>query len=477
MNSISDVKILIVDDEQASLNAINRLLRRDFTVILSSDSQSALEILKKDEIAVILADQRMPQITGVELFQKAIEIQPNTVRILITGYTDIEAIIQAINDGQVFYYINKPWEPEELKLIVQRAVERYQLLSENKKLMKELRQANEKLLQENIILHRTAEKKYDFPNIIGTSQAMQDVFQLMKKVIPTDTTVLLIGETGTGKELIAQAIHYNGPRKNKLFVAQNCAALPDTLLESELFGHVKGAFTGATRDKKGLFEIANGGTIFLDEVADTSQAFQQRLLRVLQEGDFRQLGSEKNIKVDIRIISATNRELKDYIKKGNFREDLYYRLNVFPIKIPPLRQRREDIPLLVNHFLRKSQKKLGKVVKGIDQKALNILMKAPLPGNVREVENEIERAVTLADDNKTITAESFSHLLTTDQSTINSFLQKSGNLKEIIESIEKYYILEQLKQNNSNITHTANALGLSRVGLQKKIKRYGITCK
>lgn len=457
------------------MNAINRVLRRHYQIILSLNSESALEVLKQENIAVILADQRMPDMTGVELFEKSVQIQPQAVRILITGYTDIEAIIEAINAGGIFYYISKPWEPNDLKLIVQRAAEQHQLMQENQRLMQELHEANQKLQQENIILHHTAEEKYEFNNIVGSSKAMQDVFQLMKKVIPTDTTVLLIGETGTGKELIAKAIHYNGPRKKKLFVAQNCAALPDTLLESELFGHVKGAFTGATNDKKGLFEIAEGGTIFLDEVADTSPAFQQRLLRVLQEKEIRPLGSEKSIKVNVRIISATNTDLKENIQAGKFREDLYYRLNVFPIRIPPLRERREDIPILIDHFIQKYQKKLNKSIKGINQESLNLLMRELLPGNVRELENMVERAITLADPNSQITTDLLSNTLTGDTTIIESLLQNDNDLKTIIETIEKQLILEKLKHHHGNITHTAMSLGLSRVGLQKKIKRYGLT--
>jgi transcriptional regulator with PAS, ATPase and Fis domain len=304
---------------------------------------------------------------------------------------------------------------------------------------------------------------------------MQEVFQLMRKVIPTNTTVLLVGETGTGKELIARAIHYNGPRKKKLFVAQNCSALPDTLLESELFGHVKGAFTGATRDKKGLFEIADGGTIFLDEIADTSPALQQRLLRVLQEGEIRPVGSEESFQVNVRIISATNKNLEELIKSGNFRADLFYRLNVFPIRIPPLRERREDIPLLADHFLREFQTKAGKKIKGIDREAMNMLMAANFPGNVRELENEIERAVTLANPGQSITPDLLSGAIKNEQSLLLSFLHHPGTLKDITESIEKFYIQEKLKQNKGNITHTARDLGLSRVGLQKKIQRYKIS--
>ncbi|RMF55050.1 MAG: sigma-54-dependent Fis family transcriptional regulator, partial [Calditrichaeota bacterium] len=457
---------------------IYRTLRKKYKVFLSLNGQSALEILKDEDIVVILADQRMPEMNGVEFFRKAMEIKPEVVRILITGYSDIEATIKAINEAKIFYYIHKPWEPEELQIIVERAVEQYRLKQENEWLIQELQKANEQLRTENILLHQEVERQYRFDNIIGTSPAMEQVFTLMRKVIPTDTTVLLIGETGTGKELVARAIHYNGPRKDKLFVAQNCGALPDTLLESELFGHVKGAFTGATSDKKGLFEIANGGTIFLDEIADTSPAMQQRLLRVLQEGEIHPLGSEKTIHVDVRIISATNRSLEDAIREGKFREDLYYRLSVFPIHLPPLRERREDIPLLVDFFLHKYMHKMGKQNIRISPDALSTLMAAELPGNVRQLENLIERAVTLCDDNTTITPE---HLeikppisLSTSHKIFTTGNHTNRSLRDIITSMEKFYIAQALEETGGNITKVAKMLGLSRLGLHKKLQRYQI---
>ncbi len=469
------LKILAVDDEQSSLNAIYRTLRKEYDVILSLNGHSGLEVLKDQKIAVILGDQRMPEMTGVEFFKKSLEIQPDAVRILITGYSDIEAIIQAINEGQVFYYINKPWEPDDLRIIIRRAAEQYQLLQENRRLLKELEAANQRLKAENISLHKEVEKQYAFDNIVGQSAAIENVFKLMRKVIPTDTTVLLLGETGTGKELVAKAIHYNSSRKEKPLLAQNCAALPDTLLESQLFGHTKGAFTGATSNKKGLFELASEGTLFLDEINDTSPAMQQRLLRVLQEGEILPLGSEKTIKVDVRVISASNVDLQKSIQEGKFREDLYYRLNVFPIRIPPLRERPEDIPILAQHFIENYSLKMGKTISGISNDALSYLMNLDFPGNVRELENLIERSVTLAEDNSVITPDQLTvEPLYEINNELPVFDEPSGTLKEMTESLEKQHITQSLKKHRGNISQTARSLGLSRLGLHKKMKRYNI---
>jgi len=473
------LKVLAVDDEPGILHAIQRVLRRDFDVVLSASPLSALEVLRDQEIAVMLVDQRMPEMTGVELLRKAREIRPEAVRILITGYSDIDATIQAINEGQVFYYIQKPWEPEELRLIVRRAGEHFQLKKDNDRLVEELKQANERLRRENILLHREMEAEYAFDQIIGKSSAMQQVFHLLKKVIPTDVTVLITGETGTGKELIARAIHFNGPRKQKMFVSQNCASLPETLLESELFGHVKGAFTGATRDKKGLFEIADGGTIFLDEIGETSPEFQKRLLRVLQEGEIHPVGSEKTIHIDVRIISATNRDLTRAVAEGKFREDLFYRLNVFPIHVPPLRERREDIPELAHHFVRKCALKMGKSIAGISESALQLLREYDYPGNVRQLENIIERAVVLADEGMEVTPEliDLPGSAGTAAGPGETVSGKNPGLKKRVEELERFCIEQALQRHRGNISRAARELGLSRMGLHKKLQRYRVDLK
>ncbi len=469
--------VLVVDDEPGVLRAIERILKREFDVILASEGQSALAVLQREPVAVILADQRMPGMSGVELLERAREIRPEALRILITGYADIEATIAAVNRGQIFYYINKPYEPEELRLIVRRAAEQYHLQQENRRLMEELQKANERLKRENVILHREMESNYTFTEIVGQSPAMQKVFRLLKKVIPTDTTVLIQGETGTGKELVARAIHFNSPRRKKLFVSQNCAAVPETLLESELFGHVKGAFTGAHQDKKGLFLQADGGTIFLDEIGETSLEFQKRLLRVLQEGEVHPVGAEYTVKVDVRVIAATNRDLQQAIREGRFREDLFYRLNVFPIVLPPLRERREDIPLLARHFLQKYMLKTGKQLRGLDKSALAVLESYPFPGNVRELENIIQRAVVLADEGELLTAEHFRYLLAApsfEETAQEISEQEEIPLKQRVEEVERFYIQETLRRYGGNISRAAQALGLSRLGLYKKMERYGI---
>jgi len=473
---MSKDKILVVDDQVEILNALERQLKDDYKVFTSSDGKKALELLENNVFSVVLADQRMPGMTGVEFLAKSIEIQPQIVRILITAYADIQASIDAVNRGQIYYYISKPWEPEELRLIVQRAVERHDLQRKNKQLTDELQKANEQLKRENIYLKQNIQEEYDFKSIIGHSPKMLDVFKLTSKVIKTPTSVLLLGETGTGKELLAKAIHFNGERNKENFIAQNCGALPDTLLESELFGHVRGAFTGAIADRKGIFELANKGTVFLDEVADMSSALQLRLLRILQEGEIKPVGGSSTLTVDVRIIAATNKNLEEEVSSGRFREDLYYRLNVFPIHLPPLRERREDIPDLIHHFIHKYSEKIKKTVTGIDPDALQLLINGAFPGNIRELENEVERFLTLADESSAISIELLSPRFHSTTSDVTDF-SADNSLKEKVETLEKKLIIETLKETKGNILRAAEKLKLSRAGLHKKLNRYKIESK
>lgn len=464
--------ILIVDDQPEVLHALERLLKPDYTILTAGSGAKGLDLLKNHPVSVILTDQRMPGMTGVEFLSKAQDVQPYAMRMMITAYADIEASVAAVNRGRIYQYISKPWEPDELLLIVKQAVERYQLEEENRILSKKLEEANRLLQTENQILKQTAEKEVNFSNLIGSAPAMLAVFSLVKKVVDSPTTVLIQGETGTGKELLAKAIHYNSSRRNQLFVAQNCGALPDTLLESELFGHVKGAFTGAASNKKGLFEMADKGTVFLDEVADMSPAMQQRLLRVLQEGEVRPVGSTQSVFVDVRIVAASNKSLEAEVQTGRFREDLFYRLCVFPVLLPPLRERKTDIPELVHHFIKKYGARLGKSISMVESDAMDKLTAYAYPGNIRELENEIQRALTLAENGAALKSE---HLSLKFQPAQSGHFYGEGSLKACVESLEKEMIQEALKETKGNILRAAEQLGLSRAGLHKKLNRYGIS--
>jgi Nif-specific regulatory protein len=323
-------------------------------------------------------------------------------------------------------------------------------------------------------LRREVERHYRFDQVIGNSERMLEVFRLCERVIDSDITVLIEGDTGTGKELIARTIHFNGPRKKMPFVSQNCGGIPDTLLASELFGHKRGSFTGAIKDKKGLFEIAHGGTVFLDEVAEMSPAMQTSLLRVLQEGEIKPLGSDRSKKVDVRVISATNKNLEREVKEGGLREDLFYRLSVFTVDLPPLRDRTGDIPVLANHFIAKFNKKTKKPVTGLSQEAMDCLSSYPFPGNVRELENEIERAMTMVADSNQIEISNLSDKIRDDSVREIQEVKLRSSLKEMVETLEKSVLMEKLRKHGGNKTRVAKELGLSRNGLMKKMQRYGI---
>jgi two-component system response regulator HupR/HoxA len=469
--------ILIVDDEPAILESLELTLGSDYRVFTASSGEQGLAVLEREKIALIITDQVLPSMSGVEFLERAIELAPDAVRMMLTGYADIGSLTRAVNDGRIYRYIAKPWEPDEVRLNVKRALEAHDLATRNVELAAALADANARLRAENLYLRREVERKYAFDQIIGAGPAMNRVFEVMEKVAETDATVLIHGETGTGKDLVARAIHYSGPRKELRFVAQNCAALPDTLLESELFGHVRGAFTGAHADKKGLFEVAHRGTVFLDEVGETHPGMQVRLLRVLQDGEIRPLGSSETRKVDVRIIAATNRDLRKEVEAGRFREDLYYRLRVVELEMPPLRARREDIPLLAHAFLDRSSRRMGRELKGFTNAAMDRLTGYQWSGNVRELENEIERIVALAGRADAVGVEMLSEHIRGASPTPPPAAPGDGSriadLNQAVDALKRRMLIDAIRETGSK-TRAAERLGIPRQSLQKMMKRLGI---
>jgi Nif-specific regulatory protein len=381
--------ILVVDDEADNLDAFRFNFKRVFQVVTAGGGEEALAVLRDTDVAVIITDQRMPKMTGLELLRAARPLRPDAVGIILTAYTDVEVLVEAINLGHIYRYLTKPWDGKEVRGVLQQACERHHLIRENRRLEEQLRQYTG-------YLNREIHGAFEFGAIIGDAPALREVLARVEQVAPTSSTVLLRGETGTGKELVAHAIHINSARESGPFVRVNCAALAPGILESELFGHEKGAFTGAVARRAGRFELADGGTLFLDEVGDLPMEVQIKLLRTLQEREFERVGGTETLKVDVRVVSATNRNLEELIRDGKFREDLYYRLNVFPIHLPALRERAEDVPRLCEHFIAKFCRTSGKAVRGITADASAVLQAYPWPGNVRELENAVERAMIVA---------------------------------------------------------------------------------
>lgn len=440
--------ILVVDDEKNYLVVLEALLSEEgYEVLTTLNPSEALEIINHVDLDLVITDMKMPKMDGIVLLEKIKQIDSNLPVMMMTAYGTIEKAVKAMKKG-AFDYITKPFENEELKLSIRKATNMYHLLKENKRLAQALY------------------SQYQFGNIIGKNKEMRAIFELIRKVASTKATVLITGESGTGKELVAKAIHYNSPRKNRPFVSVNCGALAETLLESELFGHERGSFTGAIGMRKGRFELAHGGTLFLDEVSEMSPALQVKLLRVSQEKEFERVGGTKTIKVDVRIIAASNRDLKESIKKGIFREDLYYRLNVVHIHLPPLRERTEDIPLLVAHFLGKYTKEMGKKDIKVSERAFHRIYEYPWPGNVRELENAIERAVVLCEQG---TIEAY-HLPETLKD-----LSPGIKLPEALEKIEMQLIKQALVRTNYVQARAARLLGITKSLLQYKMKKYNLS--
>ncbi len=458
--------VLVVDDETDILRAFELSYGDDFTILTADGGKRALDVLAAEDVSVIVSDQRMPGMDGSEFLERSMDVRPNAVRIVLTGYTDIDALVRAVNRSRIYRYLTKPWDDEDMRTALTRAIELFNLARENARLVQELRRVNERLAMENAYL-RTA--KLAPGRIVGDSPGMQEVLRLVEKVAPAPTTVLVQGETGTGKELVARAIHDASPRHERLFVAVNCAALSEGILESELFGHKRGSFTGAIADKKGLFELADGGTLFLDEVSETTPSLQAKLLRVLQEGEIRPVGDTRDRKVDVRIVAATNRKLEDEVKAGRFREDLYYRLRVFPIQLPPLRDRIEDVPALARHLVTRIAQQMRKPVAEPTADTIAVLQRYAFPGNVRELENELERAILLAEPGAPITDDLLSdHVLADGAGAAPSVLQSRTD------GFEREQILDALERAHGVKTHAAEALGITYRGLLKKMRRLGM---
>jgi Nif-specific regulatory protein len=480
-----DVKkypILIVDDEEDNLDAFRFNFRRTFSILQAGGGPEALEILADNDVAVIVTDQRMPKMTGLELLEEAKKVRPDAVGIILTAFTDVDVLIEAINLGTIYRYITKPWDAKEVRGTLSHAIERYHLKRENQRLIDQLEQYTGYLNQE---IHGA----FDFGNIIGDSPALREVLDKVEQVAPTDSTVLLWGETGTGKELVAHAIHINSLREDKPFVRVNCAALAAGVLESELFGHEKGAFTGALSTRAGRFELADSGTLFLDEVGDLPMEVQIKLLRALQEREFERVGGAETIKVDVRVISATNRNLEEMIEKGEFREDLYYRLNVFPVNLPPLRDRLADLPALVEHFIAKFSRKTGaRTIHGCTDQALEKLRNYGWPGNVRELENIIERAMIVCRNDeldandlsfgrRAATSTGPMSTLGTPASGVPADVAAADSSKPLAERLldeEKREIIAAVEKSNSNIAGAARLLGINRSTLYYRMRKHGL---
>ncbi len=491
MSNPPDNSILIVDDEALGLDALELALEQSYVVHRASGGVQALEVLASEPVALVIADQRMPGMTGVELLGRINLEHPDTMRILLTGYSDMGAVVSAINDGHIYYYLTKPWDPFDLRQRVERALEHRRAALENRRLAAELSEANRKLTAaydrlrvENRQLRTEVRERWRLEEFVGKSPRVKRALERAMRVAEWDaTSVLLTGESGTGKELVARLVHDASPRAEGRFVAVNCAEFPENLLESALFGYRKGAFTGAQTDRRGLFEEANGGTLFLDEVAEMSAAMQVKLLRALQERRIRPVGSTDEIPVDVRIITATNRDLNVEVEAGRFRRDLYFRIHVFPIELPPLRDRRDDIPALVDHLLDRIAKKRRKDRCEITPEALAVLQAYSFPGNVRELENTLEHACVLAGPGaaidldhleERIVAQSGASLDDLDAAAAEASAASRGARAEAHDDLDRAMIERELERQAGNVTRTAMALGLSRVGLQKKMRRLAI---
>jgi two-component system response regulator PilR (NtrC family) len=451
-------RILIVDDERSMRELLSIVLRREgYDVTTAENGRSALDVLERERVDLLVSDIRMPDMSGVDVLGAAKQIDQDIIGIVITAFASTDTAVEALRMG-AYDYVTKPFAVDKLKIVVRNALERRQLHDEN------------------VQLKRALQSTHQFSSIVGRSPSMLSVFKLIETVAPTNSTILVTGESGTGKELVARAIHFNSLRRGHPFVAVNCGALPEALLESELFGHMKGAFTGAAASKKGLVEVADQGTIFLDEIGEMSPMMQVKLLRVLQERRFRRVGGVEELTADIRVIAATNRDLGRLVAEGRFREDLYYRINVIAVPLPPLRERLEDIALLANHFLAKYAEQMGKRLTGISGEAMACLQEYHWPGNVRELENVIERAAAL-EQSPAVLVESLPASVLSSAPPVrpSAVIPEAGfDLEEHVQQVEREYIAQALQRTGGVQVKAADLLGMSFRSFRYYMKKYNL---
>lgn len=454
-------RILVVDDEESIREFLEIMLKKEgYEVTLAEDGAKALDVIKNKSFDMVISDLQMPNLTGIELLREVKNQYPDMLFMMITAFGTTESAVEAMKLG-AYDYITKPFKIDEVRLNIANALRSKNLEVENRNLKKEL------------------QKEYSFQNFIGNSEPMHRIFDMIKRVAQAPTNILITGESGTGKEMIAKAIHYNGPLKDKPFVTVNCGAIPESLMESEMFGHKKGSFTGAVSDKTGLFEVADNGILFLDEVGELPLNIQVKLLRAIQERVVRKVGGTEDVHIDIRIIAATNRDLEDMVKKGEFREDLYYRLNVIKLESPPLRDRKDDIAILANHFLKKYNTKLGKTISGISKEAMDVLKKYEYPGNVRELENIIERTVAL-EGGASILPESLPPFVSTTggrklaSSNEIEVTDEGVDIDKILGQIEKEIIIKAIHTANGVKKHAAKLLNISFRSMRYRVEKYSL---
>jgi DNA-binding NtrC family response regulator len=445
----SGERVLIVEDEELMRELLGKILAREhYSLFQAPNGKEALRVFQNNTIDLVLTDLKMQEMDGLELLTHVRAVDPEVVVIMMTAYASVETAVEAMRRG-AYDYITKPFINDEIRVVLRRALDQRHLSRENRHLKRELRE------------------RYRFDNIIGKSEAMEKVYRLVEKVASISSNLLITGETGTGKELVARAIHYNSERAERPFVAVNCASLTESLLESELFGHVKGAFTGAIANKEGFFHKANGGTLFLDEMSEVSPGLQVKLLRAVQEREVIPVGGRDPLKFDVRLLAATNKDLEEAVKKGAFREDLFYRLNVITIHLPPLRQRKEDIPLLANYFLQKYAQRFGKPLTKVSKEALRVVVNYDWPGNVRELENAIERAVALSEGDTVETTDLPEKIVSTKMPILHM-----EDYEMTLEALEEQHVKQVLQKTGGDKVKAAQVLGINLSTLYRKLVRY-----